>query len=375
MKHIGLLLHFYQPPTQDPKIVMKINRECYLPLFEMLQRSEYEITININYSLTEQLERLSPDTLRAASRLAGCSFTGSGAYHPILPLIPDDEVIRQLELNDCLNSRALGEVYRPSGVFPPEMAVNEHTVRTIGSKGYRWTITDDVPWVFSGREAPFNWIPAVDGTAVFLRSNFWSNRISFHGNDGSAMADRIYEDLKEWTGDDDSYVILAMDGETYGHHRTGAIEFFLFPFLERITELEGIRLSSLDRICSSFPLRESDIPEGSWSTTFPDLEAGEPFPLWSHSANQDHRAYLKLLRFVMENSSFKHSEGVADEGDKMLYSCPLWWASSGRESYSQVRRGILMIIKAALEGLPAGELLDRMMELAGKIPAMARRDR
>ncbi len=375
MKHIGLLLHFYQPPTQDPDVVKRINRECYEPIFEMLSETDSEITVNMNLSLTEQLAELAPETLERVSRLSCCSFTASGAYHPIFPLIPVEEITRQLALNDSGNSRLIGEVYRPGGVFPPEMALDEETLRVLGELGYNWAITDDVPWVYAKGEVPSRWIPSVGGTAVFLRSNFWSNRISFHGHDGGEMAERMVQDLFQWTGKDDSYVILAMDGETFGHHRAEAIDSFLLPFLEEISILDGIRISSLDRILKRFPLKETRLPAGSWSTTFPDMEAGEPYPLWNHSGNANHRTYRDLLLFVLEHYTGKRRDGVADEVDKMLYSCPLWWASSGRESFSQVRRGILMIIEAALAGIPRGELLDRVMELAGKIPAMAGKDR
>ncbi len=88
MKHIGLLLHFYQPPTQDPDVVKRINRECYEPIFEMLSETDSEITVNMNLSLTEQLAELAPETLERVSRLSCCSFTASGAYHPIFPLSP-----------------------------------------------------------------------------------------------------------------------------------------------------------------------------------------------------------------------------------------------------------------------------------------------
>jgi len=375
MKHIGLLLHFYQPPTQDPETVLKINEECYSPLFSMLAESGSEVTINMNYSLTEQLHDLAPDTLKIISRLSNCSFSSSGAYHPIFPLIPRGEVLRQLDLNDTGNRRFLGEVYRPAGVFPPEMALDMETIRLLSSRGARWTITDDVPWVYGKREAPSRWIPSVEGTAVFLRSNFWSNQISFHGSDGSEMAEKMVRDLYQWTGKEDSYVVLAMDGETFGHHRSEAIEAFLQPFLEEISILDNIRISSLETILGSFPVREVEIPAGSWSTTSEDIRANESFPLWSNSSNENHKRYWELLRFVLDECRRIPAEGVAGEVDKMLYSCPLWWASPGRESFTQVRRGILLIIKAALAGIPPGELLDRVMELAGSIPALAGKDR
>ncbi|RKZ02737.1 hypothetical protein DRQ21_07780 [Candidatus Fermentibacteria bacterium] len=375
MKHIGFVLHFYQPPTQSPEIVRRIDRECYRPLFQLLLETGVEFTVNMNYSLTEQLAMYCPETLKTASKLSNCTFTTSGAYHPILPLIPANEARRQVDLNTAGNTDLIGKAFHPEGVFPPEMAVNMDTIKLLGSMGYRWTITDDVPWVYSGQEVPSSWIPSVDGTAVFLRSNYWSNMISFHGDNGLKMADRMAEDLHSWTGDDDSYVVLAMDGETFGHHRGGAVDSFLKPFIQRMESLSGIRISSLNRILQQFPTRESNIPSGSWSTTAGDLDAGEPFPLWKHSKNADHQAYWRLVDFVLEECRKSSPEGVAGTVDKMLYSCPVWWASPGRESYSQVRRGILLVIKAALEEISERVLLDRVMELAGQIPAMARKDK
>jgi hypothetical protein len=248
-------------------------------------------------------------------------------------------------------------------------------VKLIGSTGFRWTITDDVPWVYHYGEVPANWIPAVDGTGVLLRSNFWSNQISFHDGEGSSMVDKIVSGMNSWAGDGDSYVILAMDGETFGHHRAGAVETFLKPFFKKIDTMNNIAISSLNTIRSQFPLKESAIPSGSWSTSAGDLDLKEPFPLWNSSVVPNHLTYWKLLNFVLEECRKNKVDGVADSVDKMLYSCPLWWASPGRESYSQVRRGVLLILKAALNGLSERALLDSVMELAGQIPAMAGKDK
>jgi len=375
MKHIGLLLHFYQPPTQDPEIVKRIDLECYRPLFQLLLDTGVPVTINMNYSLTEQLAEFAPETLKIVSKLSEQTFTSSGAFHPIFPLIPEDEVRRQLLLNDLGNKKLIGEGYSPIGAFPPELAVNMKTIKLIGKLGYSWTVTDDVPWVFEHSEVPSKWIPSVDGTGVFLRSNFWSNLISFHGGSGDEMVARMIDDLHEWSGEEDSYVILAMDGETFGHHRPGAIESFLTPFFNQLKKEENITISSLETIFNEFPKRESFIPAGSWSTVPSDLKTEEPFPLWNHSLNENHITYWKLLNFVLQNVRKSSNTDVATSVDKMLYSCPMWWASPGRESFSQVRRGILLIIKAALGNITERVFLDQVMELTGQIPAMARKDK
>lgn len=51
-------LHIYQPPTQTEEGVRKAAGECYRKLVEILSRHQCaRITLNINASLTEQLDR------------------------------------------------------------------------------------------------------------------------------------------------------------------------------------------------------------------------------------------------------------------------------------------------------------------------------
>ena len=182
MRYVSLLLHLYQPPTQDIRLVRRIDSECYTPLANVLAETGARVGVNINYSLTEQLAVIDSPSLRSLASADGIEFTDSGAYHPIFPLIEQSDIVRQLSLNSEGNRRLLGDAYSPSGVFPPEMAYWPGLPGIIERQGYRWTVTDDLPWDFEHGEVPFDTVPAVDGVAVLLRSNFWSNRISFHGD-------------------------------------------------------------------------------------------------------------------------------------------------------------------------------------------------
>lgn len=375
--HVGLLLHFYQPPTQDPAVVRRIDTECYNPVFRLLRESGARVTVNINLSLTEQLAAYCPETLELLGGCGGCEFTQSGAYHPLLPLIPPKEVERQLRLNDEGNRRLIPAFGEPGGVFPPEMALDERTASILAGMGYRWTITDDVPWVFAGREAPASWIPESGGIKVLLRSNFWSNFISFHGDDGGLIARRLVKEMRGWMGNQDSYIVIAMDGETFGHHRPGAVEGFLKPFLGVLSESPDAGLHTVGEIAGRFPGREAVIPQGSWSTSPSDIERGVPFPLWDDPDNPDHQSLRQLLNTVLERARSCGSEEVARLADKMLYSCPFWWASSGRYCAVQVRRGISAILGTALAvSRECSDItfLDTVMTLAGGVPAMIRKD-
>lgn len=118
-------LHIYQPPTQTEAIVRKVTEECYRTLVRVLNEAPHaKITLNINAVLTEQLERYGfKDVIEGLKRLAErgqIEFTGSAMYHPILPLIPGEEVERQIKLNTEVNRRYFGDAYQPLGFFPPK---------------------------------------------------------------------------------------------------------------------------------------------------------------------------------------------------------------------------------------------------------------
>lgn len=374
MKHVGLLLHYYQPPTQDPEMVRRIDRECYTPSFELLAGTGARVTLNINWSLTEQLQAQASPSLDSLRLADGIEPTGSGAYHPILPLIPEAEVRRQLELNRSRNGEVLGDRFaRPAGVFPPEMALDDRTAGLLAALGYRWTVTDDLPRHASGRDVPGRWLLAARGMAVVLRSNLWSNRVSFHPHDGAAAAEEILQGMDRWNGGSDSYLLLAMDGETFGHHHPDALQSFLAPFIRALQESEDGRLSTVSEMVDAFPRRRGSVTAGSWSTTAGDVAEDVPFPLWNHPRNSDHRAMWRLLEEVLEWARECGGQRVASLADRMLYSCPFWWASAGRRSPTQVRRGVLAMLRTALAALDeTGDVkrMDRVMATACAVPAM-----
>lgn len=375
MKHVALLLHLYQPPTQDPDVLRRIDTECYAPLAGMLLATGAGVTLNINYSLTLQLSSFRPSTLETLSKAVGWELCTSGAFHPILPLIPAGEAVRQIGLNTEGNSAHLpGREVR--GVFPPEMAWDPSLAGLLSGMGISWAVADDVPWVHSGREAPWGWIPEERGLLVMLRSNFWSNRIAFHESEGGSTAVRVVEGMRKWTGDSDAYLLIALDGETFGHHRRGGIEGFLRPFVEKLDHIQGARLSTLSEIAGLFPAREASVPAGSWSTTPSDLERGLPWPLWDDPSNADHKALHALREMVLAWARRCTGTGVAALADRMLYSCPFWWASPGRYDSVQVRRGVGAMLETAMAAhRETGDrkTMDMVLEAAGAVPSMCRR--
>ena len=314
------LFHFYQPPTQSPSVLDKICGESYLPLIEVFR--EYpnaRATVNINGVLTEMLKDCGHwdiiQGLKELGQRGQIEFTGSGKYHPILPLILPDEVKRQTELNQRTNSFFFGDAYKPSGFFPPEMAYSRDIVPAIIGTGHNWII-------LSGVACPTDW--PVDKVyqiehegrrlSVFFRDNVLSNKISFQ----EVGPKDFLEDLRAIKGDRENiYVVTAMDAETYGHHIQDWEQLFLAEVYEQIqvrTETyaniqqrkhlasqhasflqdadtaQEVQTATITQLLDLFSSSEVVDPKhSSWSTTPEDIDAGNPYPLWQDKNNEIHQ--------------------------------------------------------------------------------------
>ena len=330
-------LHLYQPPNQDKGILEKITRESYLPLIEVILSSceKTLLVVDITRSAIELLEKSNTGQeflkkFNEALEIGRVSLVNTAAYHPILPLIPEEEIARQVKLNEEKLFRMFHQ--KPVGVFPPEMALDFKTIKVLSKMEYQWVITDDVPFSYIYGSVPFNWIPKQDEIAVFLRSNFWSNRIAFNSINGQGFVKNLENDLMSWFGNQDGYLIIWMDWETFGHHKKGFIESFINPFFDKVAESENIHLVSPEYLLKKYPKKEIDIPPGSWSTSASNFRDKNYWPLWNNPDNQFHQLWWELANIILEIKRSIKNEKTLMVFDKALYSCQTWQYSMGNKS-------------------------------------------
>ncbi len=166
-------LHIYQPPTQTEEIVRKVTEESYRTLVHVLKEAPGgRITLNINAVLTEQLAEYGLHDiiqgLRELAQRGQIEFTGSAMYHPILPLIARDEVVRHIELKTKVNKPYFGEIYNPTGFFPPEMCYSYEVANTVAGLGFRWMIVDELSFDGKNGSAKYDRLYGVEGLGDFL---------------------------------------------------------------------------------------------------------------------------------------------------------------------------------------------------------------
>ncbi|MBI2917751.1 MAG: hypothetical protein HYY01_07120 [Chloroflexi bacterium] len=384
------LLHFYQPPTQFHPILEKVCQESYYPLLKVLRSYPHaRLTVNINAVLTDLLHQHGygdvVQGLRELAESGQIEFTGSGKYHPILPLLPPEEVRRQVQHNFRTNRQFLGPAYSPQGFFPPELCYSPALNETIADAGYRWVIV-------SGVSCPVDWpldvIHHVDSDgqrlAVIFRDDILSNKISFQSVDSKSFLEHL---AQLQGGKRDIYVVTAMDAETYGHHIEGWEKVFLAGVYEELepvavgvprvgttspgpragkflaeqhrglltsTEMaEKVRPVKVSELLDLFPAGNTIEPKpASWSSSDGDLAAGNPYPLWNEPGNRIHRLLWEHLNLCIDmthwaqqcarNSDSQRYVRIARGMlDRAEHSCQFWWASRAGRDANLVHKGLL----------------------------------
>ncbi len=326
-------LHFYQPPTQKAYWINKITNESYRPLVRgLLDHPKAKLTLNINGVLDELLDahghRDVLDGIRTLLERGQIELTGSAMFHPLLPMLPDEEIIRQVELNTTTHQKYFGKLYQPQGFFPPEMAFSKHVAEVVKKLGFKWIIADELS--MTGHHASVDYstvytVTGLDDFAIFFRERAASFRIlSGQIGTGQLLIDSLGDRLKR-----QEYLLTAMDGETFGHHRPG-LEHLLFEIADN-PSITNVRISDLPKL---FPRRTAVDPlPSTWALMEKDLERNKPFSRWLDEENPIHALQWELTRLAIDtvHRADPQAKGYArarQSLDRALHSDQFWWASA-----------------------------------------------
>jgi len=355
-------LHIYQPPIQSRVMTERITKECYSRISEILNENpEAKITLNINASLSEQLHDFGYDKLLESynelAKRGQIEFTSSGAYHPILPLIPKNEMKRQIVQNKIKNEKLIGNAYKPTGIWPPEMCYTKEVAEVCAELGYKWLILDEIAATVpvyplarifrikgmnKGLDKMDNNIDNKDLNKelqkeeihkglefkVFFRARTPSNEISFA--DLNRVSDFICV-LNRYP--DFSTLITATDGEVYGHHKKN-----LDTLWSKLLSEKRFQTITISEIEKNYGYTSEIEPLAcSWATTEEDLGRANPFPQWLNKYNIIHKKQWILTELVIdlvneyEGRCLPHEEGSNARQilDKALFSCQYYWANRG----------------------------------------------
>lgn len=284
--------HFYQPPREDPATGIvprepgarpfhdyneKILSECYRPNAEHGNFDQISFDIGPTLGLWMRkhhpavLDRIIEGDRRAVERTGHGNAIAQSFHHTILPLATPRDRLTEIRWGNRWFSHTFGR--QPEGIWLPETAVDYPTLEACLSEGLRFTILcpDQAAQPVDTRYPYSIALPSGGSfTAVFYEGPL-SGTVSFDRS-ATDSAEHFVErfirprfaGLPPGAGED-PIVLIASDGEVYGHHHPFK-DYFLEDLLKVRAPLAGIIPVSLEHYLALNPAsRPSGIRElSSW---------------------------------------------------------------------------------------------------------------
>ncbi|HEV8447872.1 MAG TPA: DUF3536 domain-containing protein [Gemmatimonadaceae bacterium] len=298
--------HFYQPPREDPWLDVveaepsaapfhdwnaRITHQCYEPFGaarlldaagHVVRRINlYEwVSFDVGTTLARWLELNATDTYEAilaadrasAARLGHGNAIAAPYHHVILPLASPRD--RATEIRWGIDDFRRRFQREPEGFWLPETAVDEQTLVALAEAGIKFTILapHQVEHVPPGG-APLKFSAGGGRTiALFIYDGGLSHDVAFGRvlDDGTELARRLGPDRASVAnkGAGASLRAIALDGETFGHHKQFA-EMALARAVSELTTRGDVCIenfgSALARNAATAAGEAILVEESSWS--------------------------------------------------------------------------------------------------------------
>ncbi|MCC6189584.1 MAG: DUF3536 domain-containing protein [Anaerolineales bacterium] len=266
--------HFYQPPRGNPfangdipveagaepyrNFNEKITADCYAPNASL---GNFELlSFNLGATLAAWLATHAPDTYRQIveadrahrERWGVGNALAQPAHHTILPLSRRRD--KEVQVRWGLMSFEHRFGYPAEGMWLPEMAVDLETLQVLHDAGVKFTILAQSQLKDSKDGAGPYWVklPSGDRMAVFARDDWHSNQLAFNIREQGGAGRWARNILAPLRKTYPRLLLIATDGETFGHHHAGE-EHFLHWLLAYEAQSAGFEVTTLARDLRSYP--------------------------------------------------------------------------------------------------------------------------
>ncbi len=349
------VLHIYQPPTQTKDIIDTVVHQSYSRIISLLETyPKLKLTLNIPGSLLELLDRNGHkkiiDDIGRFAKDGRIELLGTAMYHPILPLIPPQEVVRQIELHTNTSKKYFSDVYNPRGFYLPEMAYSNEVGLIIKKAGFDWVLLDEIHANGEKIDTLTKNISEETGLIAVFRNRAMSQTFP------PEQIFIVWDNIKNNT------LITVHDGEMYGHRHEDDHGFYKKAF-----ENPEIQMQTVSEYLSTLTnTQKISLINASWESTTEELLQNIPFAVWDSPDNKIHKQLWHLantvLQLVPKHSKDPHFKEAQTNLDKGIASCYWWWASERKLGVfsptswnpSEIEKGATFLLDAsrALSKLP-----------------------
>jgi alpha-amylase/alpha-mannosidase (GH57 family) len=263
---------------------------------EALRKNEAaRVTLNFTGSLIEQMNEFASvgfdsrlnglwDRYKEANALGRADFTGCGYYHPLFPLIPEEDRLRQIEEHLKLFERTFGR--RPEGFWLPELAFSSKVIPALVKSGIKWVIVDGPHVVNVNKDKNVFQLlykphfAEYDGYRITVIPRDRMISIAQQSGYNPVWFKHEVEREIEPNNDGEFLLTVATDGENGWFRHSGENAGFwgwffepLLYLLEKDRDFDFIRLTTVSEYLAAHPPKDTvNVEDGSWNVpdTFDD---------------------------------------------------------------------------------------------------------
>jgi alpha-amylase len=292
----------YFDDYENERLLRRVAERCYLPmnrtLLRMIEESEGKFRCSFSMSgiVLDQLVRWAPDALQSFKELAqtgAVEFLCETSHHSLSFLEDLEEFGAQVEAHRDRIEELFGQ--RPTTFRNTELVCNNEIARRAEDMGFQCILAEGAEQLMGWRSPHRVYRPeSCERIKVLLRSFRYSDDIAFRfSNRGWSEWPLTAERFAQWLHrlpEQDSYVGLFMDYETFGEHQwaeTGIFDF-MAALPAAILEHPRFGFATPKQIAAQQdPVSRLDMPHPiSWADAERDLTAwlGNPMQREAHEA-------------------------------------------------------------------------------------------
>lgn len=219
------VLDFRYAADQPDDVLGLVADRCYRPLLAILESALHaRVTASVDGTLLERCARAGlHDVVDGLGRLVQAGqveLVGTAAGNTVLSAVDPDMAARAIDEHQRTITRFFGDLYRPAGFFPPELAYAPSLGALLARLGFRWVLTDETaaenPMTGPLHQCRYG-VGDADGLKVFFRNRAISTGLLYRGFSGRRdVLDAVGEPLSA-----PGYLITATAAEIYGYHHRG----------------------------------------------------------------------------------------------------------------------------------------------------------
>ena len=210
-------VHNHQPVGNFDYVFEEAYSKCYLPFLKVLERyPSVKCNLHISgplYDWILSFHKELIDKIKLMVERGQVEVESGGYYEPVLPIIPDDDKISQINLMNDFIYKHFGT--KPKGIWIAERVWEPYLARVINKASLEYTFLDDTHFRYAGmvKKELFGYYMTEDsgyGVSVFPISKTLRYKIPF------SKPDEALSLLKSFAREEDVLVTLFDDGEKFG---------------------------------------------------------------------------------------------------------------------------------------------------------------